>query len=152
MRIKNTPESWLVALVIVGFSLAAIWLSLSFEKMPPILKRGIQPADFPQIVCCTIILLCAYMVWRDPVRVIEPMGSKTMGTLLLMLLFVALVQIDLFLALAIFACLLALYWGERKIHNLLLVGLAVPIGVFFLFDQIFKIRFPRGLLTNMWYG
>jgi len=72
--------------------------------------------------------------------------------LLLMLLFVALVQIDLFLALAIFACLLAVYWGERKIHNILLVGLAVPIGVFFLFDQIFKIRFPRGLLTNLWYG
>lgn len=120
--------------------------------MPPILKRGIQPADFPQMVCWTIILLTAYMLWRDPVKVTEPMGSKTLGTLLLMLVFVALTQVDLFLALGIFAALLALYWGERKIGNLLLVGLAVPVGVFFLFDQVFKIRFPRGLLTNIWYG
>lgn len=152
MRVKNTPESWLVSIIIIAFCLAAIWLSLSFEKMPPILKRGIQPADFPQIVCWTTILLTGYMLWRDPVRVIEPMGNKTMGTLLLMVVFVALVQIDLFIALAIFAALLALYWGERKIKNILLVGLAIPVGVFFLFDQVFKIRFPRGLLTNLWYG
>ena len=69
-----------------------------------------------------------------------------------MVVFVALVQLDLFIALAIFAALLALYWGERKIKNILLVGLVVPVGVFFLFDQVFKIRFPRGLLTNLWYG
>lgn len=152
MRAKNTIESWIVAFVIIGFCLAAIWLSLSFEKMPPILKRGIQPADFPQIVCWTIILLTLYMLWRDPVRVIEPMGSKTLGSLLLMIIFVALTQVDLFLALAVFATLLALYWGERRVSRLLIVGLAVPVGVFFLFDQVFKIRFPRGLLTNMWYG
>ncbi|MBX2885791.1 MAG: tripartite tricarboxylate transporter TctB family protein [Granulosicoccus sp.] len=152
MRVKNSPESWLVALVIIAFCVSAIWLSTSFEKMPPILKRGIQPADFPQMVCCAIILLTLYMLWRDPVKVTEPMGSKTIGSLLLMLLFVALAQIDLFLALGIFAALLAMYWGERRILSILLVGLAVPVGVFFLFDQVFKIRFPRGLLTNMWYG
>ncbi len=104
------------------------------------------------MVCCAIILLTLYMLWRDPVKVTEPMGSKTIGSLLLMLLFVALAQIDLFLALGIFAALLAMYWGERRILSILLVGLAVPVGVFFLFDQVFKIRFPRGLLTNMWYG
>jgi len=152
LRSKNTPESWFVALIIIGFCIAAIWLSLSFDEMPPILKRGIQPADFPQIVCWTIILLTAYMLWRDPVQVTEPMGSKTLGTLLLMVVFVALSYVDLFLALAVFAALLAVYWGERRIASVLLVGLAVPVGVFFLFDQVFKIRFPRGLLTNMWYG
>lgn len=138
--------------MIIAFCLAAIWLSLSFEKMPPILKRGIQPADFPQLVCVTIILMTLYMFWRDPVIVVEKMGSKTLGTLLLMFLFVLLTQIDLFLALALFAAGLSLYWGERRLSRLCLVGLAVPVGVFFLFDQVFKIRFPRGLLTNYWYG
>lgn len=152
MSTKRTTESWLVGLVIIIFCLSAIWLSLSFEKMPPILKRGIQPADFPQMVLGLIILLTLYMLWRDPVRIVEPMGSKTIGTLVLMVLFALLTQIDLFLALAIFAASLSLFWGERRFSRLLIVGLAVPITVFFLFDQVFKIRFPRGLLTNFWYG
>jgi len=120
--------------------------------MPPILKRGIQPADFPQLVLTLIILLTLYMFWRDPVSIVEPMGSKTIGSLLLMVLFVLLTRIDLFLALALFAVGLSFYWGERKFSRLLIVGLAVPVTVFFLFDQVFKIRFPRGLLTNLWYG
>lgn len=152
MRNKNTAESWLVALIIIAFCMAAIGLSLSFEKMPPILKRGIQPADFPQIVCIVIILLTLYMLWQDPVKAVEPMGSRTLGTLLIMGLFVGLAQVDFFLALGAFAAVLALFWGERNVLNILLVGLVVPIAVFFLFDQVFKIRFPRGLLTNLWYG
>jgi len=152
LRGKNTLESWLVAGVIIAFCVSSIALSLSFEKMPPILKRGIQPADFPQIVCGLIILLTLYMLWRDKVKVLEPMGRKTLGTLALMVLFIALAQIDLFLALAVFSGGLALYWGERGVAQLMLVGIIVPVGVFFLFDQVFKIRFPRGLLTNLWYG
>lgn len=139
-------------MVIIAFCVSAIWLSFSFEKMPPILKRGIQPADFPQLVLTLIILLTLYMFWRDPVSIVEPMGSKTIGSLLLMVLFVLLTRIDLFLALALFAVGLSFYWGERKFSRLLIVGLAVPVTVFFLFDQVFKIRFPRGLLTNLWYG
>ncbi len=139
-------------MAIIAFCIAAIWLSLSFEKMPPILKRGIQPADFPQLVLALIILMTLYMLWRDPVRVVEPMGSKTLGTIVLMVLFVLLAEIDLFLALAVFAAGLSLYWGERRFSRLIIVGLVVPVTVFFLFDQVFKIRFPRGLLTNLWYG
>ena len=120
--------------------------------MPPILKRGIQPSDFPQMVCVAIILMTVYMFWRDPVTVVEPMGSKTRGTIVLMFLFVLLTQLDLFLALALFAAALSIYWGERSFKRIAIVGLIVPVTVFFLFDQVFKIRFPRGLLTNLWYG
>jgi len=120
--------------------------------MPPILKRGIQPADFPQLVLALIVLLTLYMFWRDPVSVVEPMGSKTIGSLVLMVLFVVLTQIDLFLGLALFATGLCVFWGERRISRLFIVGFIVPATVFFLFDQVFKIRFPRGLLTNLWYG
>ena len=31
-------------------------------------------------------------------------------------------------------------------------GAVMPLVIFLLFDQIFEIRFPRGLLTNLWYG
>lgn len=149
---QHTAESILVTLLIIAFCCAAIWLSLSFERMPPILKRGIQPADFPQLVCVFIILLTVFMFWRDPIRIIEPIGSKTLGTMVLMALFVALSNIDLFLALGVFAGLLAFYWGERRPLHLLGISILLPIAVFFLFDQVFEIRFPRGLLTNLWYG
>lgn len=149
---RHYLESILVSLVIIAFCAAAIWLSLSFERMPPILKRGVQPADFPQIVCTGIILMTLLMMWRDPIRITEPFGSKTLGTLLLMVGFVALCQVDLFLALAVFASTLAIYWGERRIQLLALVAVVVPVFVFILFDQVFEIRFPRGVLTNLWYG
>ncbi len=142
----------MVGFAIIAFCLGAIWLTLSFDKMPPILKRGIQPSDFPQMVCIAIILMTLFMFWRDPVTIVEPMGSKTIGSIVLMILFVLLTQIDLFLALAIFAVGLSIYWGERGLFRLVTVGLIVPVTVFFLFDQVFKIRFPRGLLTNLWYG
>lgn len=142
----------MVGFAIIAFCLGAIWLTLSFDKMPPILKRGIQPSDFPQMVCIAIILMTLFMFWRDPVTIVEPMGSKTIGSIALMVMFVLLTQLDLFLALAIFAVGLSVYWGERGLFRLAIVGLIVPVTVFFLFDQVFKIRFPRGLLTNLWYG
>lgn len=148
----HSLESLLASCLIIAFSVAAVWISLSFEKMPPILKRGIQPADFPQMVCIVIIAMTLFMVWRDPIRITEPFGSKTLGSICLMAVFAALTQLDLFIALGIFAGALAAYWGERKLFNLLLLTILVPLGVFFLFDQVFEIRFPRGLLTNLWYG
>lgn len=92
------------------------------------------------------------MMWRDPIRITEPFGSKTLGTVLLMAGFVALCQLDLFLGLSAFAGSLALYWGERRLAFLLFVSIVVPVFVFMLFDQVFEIRFPRGILTNLWYG
>ncbi len=145
-------ESLLVSLLIIAFCAAAIWISLSFEKMPPILKRGIQPADFPQMVCLATIAMTLIMMWRDPIRIMEPFGSKTLGSIVLMAIFAALSHVDLFLALGVFAGLLAAYWGERRAHYLILVAVLVPLLVFFVFDQVFEIRFPRGLLTNLWYG
>ncbi|MFK7995259.1 MAG: tripartite tricarboxylate transporter TctB family protein [Granulosicoccus sp.] len=149
---RHSLESIAVSLVIIAFCLVAIWLSLSFERMPPILKRGVQPADFPQIVCVGIILMTLLMMWRDPIKITEPFGSKTVGTMLLMASFVALCQLDLFLGLSAFAAALALYWGERRVTLLMFVSIAVPVFVFILFDQVFEIRFPRGILTNLWYG
>ena len=148
----RTFERWLVPALIVAFCVAAIWLTTHFDRMPPILKRGIQPSDFPQLVCATIILCALFMAWRDPVRAEGVIGSPTWGTLILMVGFALLTQIDFFLALGIFAGALTVLWGERRITRIALVGLVVPVVVFFLFDQGFAIRFPRGVLTNLWYG
>lgn len=149
---RGQIERWLIPALIIAFCLAAFWLSTTFRKMPPILKRGIQPSDFPQLLLGTIIVLTAAMAWLDPVKVKDRLTGTTVGTLVLFAVFAAFTAVDLFLALAVFAAALTYFWGERRISVVAAVGLLVPVAIFFLFDQVFEIRFPRGLLTNMWYG
>lgn len=143
---------WLVPLALIAFACVAIYISTTFKKMPPILKRGIQPSDFPQLVCGLIIVLSLLMAWFDPVRMQERVSAKTLLTIALMAGFAMLVQVDLFIALGVFAASLCALWGERRWVVLAVVGLLMPLAIFFLFDQAFQVRFPRGLLTNMWYG
>ncbi|MEO1249793.1 MAG: tripartite tricarboxylate transporter TctB family protein, partial [Pseudomonadota bacterium] len=145
-------ERWLVTALIIAFCLAAFWVSTTFKKMPPILKRGIQPSDFPQLLLILLIGLTVAMAWFDPIRVRERLHGTTVKTMGLFVLFPLLTAVDLFLALGVFAAALTAIWGERRIQILALVGLVVPVLIFFLFDQVFEIRFPRGLLTNLWYG
>lgn len=145
-------EQWLVPAIIVAFCIAAWWITTGFDRMPPILKRGIQPSDFPQIVAGLIIFLTLLMVIVDPVRTTERMIGRTWTSMALLGVFAVVTPVDFFLALAVFAVGLALIWGERRPPVLALVGAVVPATVFLLFDSVFRIRFPRGLLTNLWYG
>lgn len=145
-------ERWIVPALIVLFCAAAFYLSTTFRKMPPILKRGIQPSDFPQLLLITLVGLTLLMAWFDPVRVKEKIQNTVWGTLALFAVFAGLTALDLFLALSVFALALTYLWGERRAAVLVGVGILVPVAVFFLFDQVFEIRFPRGLLTNLWYG
>lgn len=151
-RTHGTLIRWLVPIGIVVFCVAVIAISTTFERMPPILKRGIQPSDFPQMVAGLIIALALLSLWREPVKVTEKLGLRTWGTIALIGVFALLARVDLFLALGVFAAALAAFWGERRIVLLALVGILVPFAVFLLFDLVFEIRFPRGFLTNIWYG
>ena len=143
---------WVVPIVLILFAVIAIYYTTTFKKMPPILKRGIQPSDFPQLICGLIIMLTAMMVWLDPIKLQERASKLTWITFGALFGFCLLMQIDFFLALAAFAAGLSYLWGKRRLHLIAFVGLAMPTAIFFLFDLVFRIRFPRGLLTNWWYG
>ena len=82
----------------------------------------------------------------------DPVGVKVWTSLGLFAVFALLAGIDLFLGLGVFAGALAWTWGERRCWSLGIVGIVSPALIFFLFDLVFRIRFPRGLLTNLWYG
>ncbi|MDE0113472.1 MAG: tripartite tricarboxylate transporter TctB family protein [Albidovulum sp.] len=142
---------WLPA-VIAAFCAAVFWTANYFERVPPILKRGIQPADFPQLVSCLIIFLSLLLALGKEQPKPKPLSREFLLSLALMVGFVVVATIDLFLALGAFAASLSALWGERRVAALLGVGLALPVGAFLLFDQVFRIRFPRGLLTSIWYG
>ena len=145
-------EHWAVTFVIISFCGATFWISTTFDRMPPILKRGIQPADFPQLILILMLVLTVAMIWLDPIIVDKRLDSKTVGSLVLFGVFGGLTFIDLFLALGAVAALLAMFWGERRWHVVVGIGLMMPALIFLLFDQVFEIRFPRGVLTNLWYG
>lgn len=134
------------------FCLLAYWQTTQFDRVPPILVRGMQPEHFPQLVLFLIVALAIAVAIFDPVvehRAPAPMVWVSMG---LFAVFALIAQIDLFLALGVFAGLLAFLWGERRPWAIAIVAVVAPTLVFFLFDQVFEIRFPRGLLTNLWYG
>ncbi|MEM7525160.1 MAG: tripartite tricarboxylate transporter TctB family protein [Pseudomonadota bacterium] len=139
-------------LIIVALAVVAIVVAEGFEQMPPILKRGVQPSDFPQIVAALIIGLALFSIWREPVRRDQDTNRTAWRTAALLLLFIALTTIDFLLALGVFAAAMAALWGERRIGALLVIGIVVPIVIFLFFDQVFDIRFPRGVLTDLWYG
>ena len=99
----------------IAFCLLAYWLSTQFDRVPPILLRGMQPEDFPQMVLLIIAALSVLVIiFEKPVEN-EPVGVNVWTSLGLFAVFALLSQIDLFLGLGIFAGALAWAWGERTI-------------------------------------
>ena len=60
--------------------------------------------------------------------------------------------IDLFLALIIFSFLISYWWGEKNILLILSLSIIFPILVFILFEVVLGLRFPSGILTNLYYN
>lgn len=149
---RGRIERWLVPALIILFCAAAFYVSTTFREMPPILKRGIQPSDFPQLLLGTIVILTILTAWLDPIQVKERLPRAVLGTIALFGVFAVVSVVDLFLGLGVFAGALAAYWGERRLAVIAIIGVVLPTAIFFLFDLVFEIRFPRGLLTNLWYG
>jgi len=111
-----------------------------------------QPEDFPQMVLLLIMALSVLVMIFDKPIEYDPMTFNVWTSLGLFVVFALLSQIDLFLGLGVFAGALAYTWGERRLLGIGLVSVLSPTLIFLLFDQVFQIRFPRGLLTNIWYG
>ncbi len=137
---------------IIIFCLVAYWLSTQFDRVPPIFVRGMQPSDFPQLILMLIIALSVCVMIFDRPVTRDPIPLKVWISIALFVVFTLAAQVDLFLGLGVFAGALAWLWGERRIWGVGLVAIVSPVAVFLLFDQVFNIRFPRGLLTNHWYG
>jgi len=149
---SNSLSRYLIPVGIIGFCSWAFWLSTQFDRVPPILKRGMQPSDFPQLVLGLIICLTILLFSTDKSRPPAALSRVVQSTMALLIGFVLIAEIDLFLGLGLFAAALSALWGERRTGALMLVGIAAPVLVFFLFDGIFEVRFPRGVLTTLWYG
>ena len=153
MKIKRLTIPFIIAI----FSFAVIYVSLQLELSPPmIVGESMQARSFPIFLMFINLLLVAVLVIQFSRNQPEPVPLEnftTWGTMLLLLVFFTItVTIDMFIALPISMFLMSRLWGEKRLGVALSTAIITPILIFFLFDLVLRVRFPRGLLINWYYG
>jgi hypothetical protein len=89
---------------------------------------------------------------KKPWKVQKKLPKTFYLTLISFLIFVLISKtLDFFLAISILSIFVSYYWGERRIFYLLLVSIIFPIIVFIFFETILGLRFPPGIITNIYY-
>ena len=149
-------DEFKVFFVIVLVSIFLLISTFTFDKVPPILNRGIQPATFPKALLVLIIvmtLLIYYLATKNPWKVQKKLPKSFFLTLLSFFIFVVISKtLDFFLAISALSIFVSYYWGEKRIFYLLLVGIIFPVIVFVFFETILGLRFPPGIITNIYYS
>ena len=157
---KNLPlffnVSSKVTFSIIFISSYLLYVTFTFDEVPPILNRGIQPATFPKALLILIILL-SFIVFlislKHPWESQKKLPNSFYITLLSFLLFTFISStLDFFLGITVLSILVSYFWGERRIYYLILVGIIFPIIVFIFFETFLGLRFPPGIITNIYYN
>ncbi|MEQ9121646.1 MAG: tripartite tricarboxylate transporter TctB family protein, partial [Alphaproteobacteria bacterium] len=78
---------------------------------------------------------------------------QTWATALLLGVFYVLTEaVDMMAALIVVMFALCMVWGERRWPVAAQVAFGTTAAIFFSFDLLLEVRFPRGLFTDMYYG
>lgn len=148
---------WMVPVVVFAFCGAVSYMTTTFDKAPDIIVGdAMQPRNFPLfLMAVTAVLNCVLILQMvragNKPRPHQP--PQTLITAILVAMFwPGAVYVDMFLTFTVIMFLMCLVWGERRIWVAALVAVLVPLTIFFTFDQVLEVRFPRGLLTNIYYG
>ena len=142
--------------ILLIFSIFVIYLSLNLELSPPmIVGDSMQPRSFPiflMIINIILIFVLTSQILREKQKKVQLEGYPTWGSIFLLVLFYFVTSYsDFFIGISVVMFLLSLLWGG-KFHVALLTSTISPLALFFLFDKVLKIRFPRGIITNWYYG
>jgi len=149
-------DSFKVLSLIIITSFILLIVTFTFDIVPPILNRGIQPATFPKallvlIICLTLIVY--FLSLKFPWKKEKKLPKSFYITLYNFILFIVIAKtLDFFLAISVLSFLVSYFWGERRIIALLLVSILFPIIVFIFFETILGLRFPPGIITNIYYN
>ncbi|MEM7749747.1 MAG: tripartite tricarboxylate transporter TctB family protein [Pseudomonadota bacterium] len=156
-RQSRTFSDWLVPLVIFAFCGVVTYFALHLDTAPAIvIGEAMQPRSFPIFLMVLIALLNAVLIYQlvNGGRMPHPSQMpQTWITMLLMVVFYGLTTyVDMFVGLMVVIFVMSLVWGERRYWLAAMVAFVTPVTIFFLFDLVLKIRFPRGILTELYYG
>jgi hypothetical protein len=149
-------DSFKVSFLIILISTILLIVTFTFDIVPPILNRGIQPATFPKALLILIIFLTSiiyFLSLKFPWKKEKKLPKSFYITLYNFILFIVIAKtLDFFLAISVLSFLVSYFWGERRIITLLLVSILFPIIVFVFFETILGLRFPPGIITNIYYN
>ena len=149
-------NSFIVSFIIIIISSILLIVTFTFDIVPPILNRGIQPATFPKALLVLIICLTSivyFLSLKFPWKKEKKLPKSFYITLYNFILFIVIAKtLDFFLAISVLSFLVSYFWGERRIIALLLVSILFPIIVFIFFETILGLRFPPGIITNIYYN
>ena len=141
--------------VIIIVSTILLISTFTFDTVPPILNRGIQPATFPKGLLVLIIVLTSliyYLSFKKPWKKEKKLPKNFFLTLLSFIFFIIISKtLDFFLAISVLSVFVSYNWGEKRFFYLLLVGIIFPFIVFVFFEMILGLRFPPGIITNLYY-
>ena len=148
-------DEFKVSFTIILFSTILLISTFTFDIVPPILNRGIQPATFPKGLLLLIIgltLIVFYLSIKKPWKIKKKLPKTFFLTLLSFILFVVISKtLDFFLAISLLSIFVSYCWGEKRLFYLILVSIIFPIIVFIFFETILGLRFPPGIITNIYY-
>ena len=149
-------SSFKVSFLIIFISSILLFTTFSFDAVPPILNRGIQPATFPKGLLVLIIFLTSVVYilsLKKPWKKEKILPNTFYTTLYNFILFIIIAKtLDFFLAISVLSLLVSYSWGEKRIFYLLLVSIVFPAIVFIFFETILGLRFPAGIITNIYYN
>ena len=149
-------DEFKVSFVIIFVSAILLITTFTFDIVPPILNRGIQPATFPKallILIITMTLIIYYLATKNPWKVEKKLPKSFFLTLLSFVIFIVVSKtLDFLLAISALSIFVSYCWGEKRLFYLLLVGIIFPIIVFIFFETILGLRFPPGIITNIYYS
>jgi len=149
-------DSFKVSFLIILISTILLIVTFTFDIVPPILNRGIQPATFPKALLVLIICLTSivyFLSLKFPWKKEKKLPKSFYITLYNFILFIVISKtLDFFLAISVLSFLVSYFWGERRVIVLLLVSILFPIIVFVFFETILGLRFPPGIITNIYYN
>ena len=149
-------DSFKVSFLIILISTILLIVTFTFDIVPPILNRGIQPATFPKALLILIIFLTSiiyFLSLKFPWKKEKKLPKSFYITLYNFILFIVISKtLDFFLAISVLSFLVSYFWGERRVIVLLLVSILFPIIVFVFFETILGLRFPPGIITNIYYN
>ena len=149
-------DSFIVPFIIIFISSILLFITFTFDIVPPILNRGIQPATFPKALLVLIILLTFFIYYlsiNNPWKKEKKLPNSFYITLFSFIFFIFISKfLDFFLGISVLSILVSYFWGEKRLIYLIFVGIIFPIIVFIFFETILGLRFPSGIITNLYYG
>ena len=148
---------YITPIFLAFFSIAIILISLQLDISPEmIVGDSMQARSFPIFLMAINLILISVLFlqfFKNYPEKIELEIFTTWFSMFLFLLFYFLtITTDMFIGIAVCMFLMGYTWGEKRLWVNLCNAVITPGLIFLLFDSVLKIRFPRGLLTNIYYG